>query len=1078
MTALTSSLPGPERNLLLGMLALRNDFISPDALVAALNAWAQSKATPLADILIEQGRLRRDDCALLESLVRRHLELHADDPRRSLSALPCPDSTRQMLEQIADVDVQASMAHLTPNRPTMADTGPASLPPRSDSGPRYRILRPHARGGLGEVFVALDEELHREVALKEMQDRYAADPASRARFLLEAEVTGRLEHPGVVPVYGLGISADGRPYYAMRFIRGDSLQQAIQAFHQREASARDPGERTLALRALLGRFVAVCNAVAYAHSRGVLHRDLKPGNIMLGPYGETLVVDWGLAKPGGLADQDGPNREESLQPSAGGSSEPTQAGAALGTPGYMSPEQAAGNLKEMGPASDVYSLGSTLYHLLTGKAPFAGKDVLEVLSRVEAGDFLPPRQVHAPVPPALEAVCLKAMALRPSDRYASPRALAEDIEHWLADEPVSPYSEPLAVRLGRWGRRHRAVVSGAAALLLTALAALAAGLVAVDHERQRTATANAELARLNTDLEAEQQRTQDALQAEARRRRQARQALDALASRLVEDWLSRQQVLQPEHKRFLAQALASYEEFAKDTGDDEEARLGVARAYHRIGHLRGLLGQAAEAEAAYDRSRELYAKLAADFPDRSELRRQLATNLHNRGGLYATTGRSKEAEAAFRDALAIRIALASEFPDRAEIRREMARSQINLGIFLRSAGRLPEAEEAVQAAVTVQRQLVADFRDHPEFRQELGQGASLRGVLLMETARLKEAEAAYGEAIAILEQLAADFPNQPEFRQDLANSLNNRGGLYASTDRLKEAETAYRAALTVHQQLVADFPARPEFRQDLGSSHNNLGLLLVELGRPREAEAAYRDAVSIQKRLAADFPARPEFRHELALSTNSLALLLKTANRPKEAEAAFRDALALERPLAPGAAAPPHYQDGLGTTLTNLANLLRDQGQARPALSLLEEALPLLHSALKANPRHPEYQTHLRQCHKALAETQLRLADHAAAAAAVDQLAQAPGASAEDLYTAAGLLATTIPLARQDTRLSEAQRPEVARGYAARALALLRQAVAHGYKDLANMKKDKALDPLRDDPAFRKLLAEMAKPAQ
>jgi serine/threonine protein kinase len=181
------------------------------------------------------------------------------------------------------------------------------------------------------------------VALKEIQDRHADDSNSRARFLLEAEVTGGLEHPGIVPVYGLGSYADGRPFYAMRFIRGDSLQDAIERYHAAQGPNRDAGERALKLRGLLGRFVDVCNAIAYAHSRGVLHRDLKPANVMLGKYGETLVVDWGLAKTAGRAEGAEPSLEEvTLRPSSASGSAPTQMGAALGTPPYMSPEQAGG----------------------------------------------------------------------------------------------------------------------------------------------------------------------------------------------------------------------------------------------------------------------------------------------------------------------------------------------------------------------------------------------------------------------------------------------------------------------------------------------------------------------------------------------------------------------------------------------------------------------------------------------------------------------------------------------------------------------------------------------------------------
>src|SRR5262249_19476574 len=211
---------------------------------------------------------------------------------------------------------------------------------------------------------------------------------------------------------------DGRPYYAMRLIGGESLQQAIDAFHHAERPGRDPGERGLALRQLLARFVAVCNTLAYAHSRGIVHRDLKPPNILPGRPGETLVGDWGLAGPGERSPEERACGEEPLRPSVPAGAAQTQIGQAAGTPAYMSPEQAAGRWDVVGAASDIYSLGATLYCLLTGQAPAKGRNIAEILQKVQRGSFPRPREVCPAVPGALEAVGLKAMALEPGARDA------------------------------------------------------------------------------------------------------------------------------------------------------------------------------------------------------------------------------------------------------------------------------------------------------------------------------------------------------------------------------------------------------------------------------------------------------------------------------------------------------------------------------------------------------------------------------------------------------------------------------------------------------------------------------------
>ncbi len=415
-------------------------------------------------------------------------------------------------------------------------------PGNASASTQYDNLQFHAAGGLGEVFRATDESLRRDVALKFIQERHASNPEYLELFFLEAEITSRLDHPGVVPVYGVGQTADQRPFYAMRFIEGIPLREAIETYHKNGAPIRD-------LHRLLNHLVAVCNTVAYAHNRGVVHCDLKPENIMLGKFGETLLVDWGLATTVERDDRARASGEKTMRVKSGNPSGKSSGGAA-GTVGYMSPEQHPGFLRPIRPASDIYSLGATLYCILTNQAPLQGAEETLLLDKLRYGEFPAPSKVRAQVPRALEAICLKAMAPHPAERYATAQDMAADLEAWLADEPVSVFQESFAERMLRWSRRHRTwVVSGLLATLLVLLVAFGSALM-LGRTAAREARARAEAERAGKA--AESARRDAVLAQQSGMRLAARFAAQAVANEIDRRWrILSEEARDPELRRLM-----------------------------------------------------------------------------------------------------------------------------------------------------------------------------------------------------------------------------------------------------------------------------------------------------------------------------------------------------------------------------------------------------------------------------------------------------------------------------------------------------------------------------------------------
>jgi serine/threonine-protein kinase len=1045
-----------DANLLFGIIALQMDFITRDALIAAMHAWALKKDKSLGRLLVEQGALAEDERGLLDSLVRKHLERHGEDAQRSLSSLSPVGWIKHDLRAITDPELRASLGRLgereVPTDPEATQSQQSESP--AIVGHRFRILRPHARGGLGEVFVARDEELKREVALKQIQAPYADHPESRARFVMEAEVTGGLEHPGIVPVYGLGHFADGRPFYAMRFIRGDSLRDAIARFHGAEGAGRDPGERSLALRRLLGRFIDVCNAVAYAHSRGVLHRDLKPGNIMLGPYGETLVVDWGLAKtidrsknsPGSLG-------EPTLRPASGSSVEPTRMGSAIGTPAYMSPEQAEGRLDRLGPASDVYSLGATLFCVLTGRAPVHGPDAAAILEAVRTGGIPAPRVIKPDVPRALEAICLKAMALRPEDRYASPKVLADDLEKWLADEQVSVDREPWWTRLGRWTRRHKTAVAGAAAMLVTALVALVAGLGIVSIQKQET--------------ELQRRRAESNF-------RKAGDAVERLLTRVGEVRLSELPGMESLRGELLEDALAFQLDLLSERSDDPAVRLEVARAARRAARLQVQLNRLDEAEQTCRQALLILDKLIVQSPRDASVRRERAAILDTLGLGLESEDRLDEAESAYRQSIELRALLVMEYPDDAEDRWRMAVCFDHLGTLLRRCGRWDEAEHFFargrQLCGAGSPKMPADVR----IRQQLVAILNHLGLLLLDRGRRAEALENYSEAVKAQKDLVRASSGSSDSRELLTVLLLNQANAFMANGQLVDAEARLGEARDVVEKLRADFPAIGRY-QDLNASvlHNLANAVKTDSARIDQALDLLKRALVIQEGLVAAVPSVPAYLSNLGTMCDGLASLFRTRNRLDEAEALYRKTLATQARLDREHTEVVNYRFAHGQSLHNLADFLRERHRPAEALPFERQAIGVLERLYQSNIRNPDYRLAISYAYWTLCAVHIDRKDHRAAAESVAAYQRIEPNEYEEAFESIGFLCRCVQLSRNDPSLAAAQREALARAYSDRAIDALRAAVRYGFRDAKLLKTAPVYQPLRARDDFQRIVRDV-----
>ena len=944
-----------QRGLLFAALAEQMDFVGRKQLLAAGRVWTGDKSQSIGEILVRQGALLPERRALLDALVEEHLRMHEGDPDASLAAVRTKGVICEELQRLDGQELEVTFTHTPETRKAGEPSSTVAWWGKTLPGGRFRVLRPQGRGGSGLVWVAQDEELHREVAFKELQEQHADNPRQRQRFVLEAEITGALEHPGIVPIYGLGRHDNGRPYYAMRFVRGESLRDSIARFHAANAAQPNRVGRTLELRKLLRHFLDMCNAVGFAHSRGVLHRDLKPSNIMLGRYGETLVLDWGLAKLVARPETAGDPEKVTLHPVAAQDLAETQLGKVVGTPAYMSPEQAEGRNDLLGPATDVYSLGATLYHLLAGDSPLHKSDSMSVLDKVRRGDFPPPSAIDPDVPRVLEAVCLKAMALNPKDRYATPGALAEDIEHWLADEPTTAHRDTPWERLGRWMRRHRSWVrAGAAALSLTAIIAVTAALL-VNRARQEAA----DLADRNAAL-AEQERA--ARQVAVARLRAARQAVDTWltgASEVLKNFPN----MQAARQRLLTQAAADYESFAAQSSSDPELELERGRTYLRLGDVRRQAGNTREALAAYATARDLCRRLAEERPEDVETPMELANAEIHTGLLLADIGELPAATEQYRSAAAHLAAVQETAPQNVRCRELRGACLLNYGSLQHRVGDRAAAERLLREALDVYERLARetanDGRPAAGHQARAIAASNLLATIFVDDGRHEQALTMLQRTIAASAGWAVAAGGNPELVESRAATHLYLADVFRALGRDDEEMAAYRAATADYEALQRAMPDVPLYREGLALGWIDVGQLLHETGRDAEAEKVLRQAMPHFEWLVGRYPDVLGYVEGRAAASDVLGQILGDLGRRDDALkmlAAAVDGFHEVRELVPDSVA---YRERYAVCCSHRAQLYHKSGDSARAEEDFHTAAGLLEDLGRNAPNEVSYRSGL-----------------------------------------------------------------------------------------------------------------------